>query len=191
VPPPVESLSVQRGAVTYFRTGWSLSGGYERRIVGAGKGGRPLNFQPAEMRTLQFGPLWVLSSLAGTYNRFKSYELAAFWDTIVAVALRTPHPARDILTSMTEDRSGLLLDFELDDRPVVSGLRHIVAILDRIEPEASADFRLALLRIGVAIARNRGPYGRTITREHEQLLLLIAELLDMDSLDDIGDDVLV
>jgi hypothetical protein len=150
-----------------------------------------LNLQPADMRTLQFGPLWVLSSLAGTYNRFKSYELAAFWDTVVAVALRTPHPARDILTSMTEDRSGLLLDFELDDRPVVSGLRHIVAILDRIEPQTSADFRLALLRIGAAVARNRGPYGRTITPEHEQLLLLIAELLDMDSLDDIGYDVLV
>ena len=123
-----------------------------------------MNLQPAEMRTLQFGPLWVLSSLAGTYNRFKSYELASFWDTVVAVALRTPRPARDILTSMAADRSGLLLDFELDDRPVVSGLRHIVSILDRIEPDTSADFRLALLRIGVAVGRNRGPYGRTITQ---------------------------
>jgi hypothetical protein len=133
----------------------------------------------------------MLSSLAGTYNRFTSYELAAFWDTVVAVALRTPHPARDILTSMAEDRSGLLLDFALDDRPVVSGLRHIVSILDRTAPETSASFRLALLRIGVAVARNRGPYGRTITPAHEQLLQLIAELLDMDSLPDISDDVLV
>ena len=150
-----------------------------------------MNLQPAEIRTLQFGPLWVLSSLAGTYNRFKSYELAAFWDTIVAVALRTPRPARDILTSMAEDRGGLLLDFELDDRPVVSGLRHIVSILDRIEPETSVDFRLALLRIGVAVGRNRGPYGRTITPEHEQLLQLIAELLEMDSLPDLSDNVLI
>ena len=84
-----------------------------------------INLQPADTRTLQFGPLWVLSALAGTYNRFQSYELAAFWDTLVAVALRTPRPAREILTSMAEDRSGLLLDFELDDRPVVSGLRQI------------------------------------------------------------------
>jgi hypothetical protein len=148
------------------------------------------------MQTLQFGPLWVLSSLAGTYNRFKSYELAAFWDTVVAVALRTPYPARDILTSMTEDRTGLLLDFELDDRPVVSGLRHIVSILDRVGPDgvgadASTDFRMALLRIGADVARNRGPYGRTITPEHEQLLLLIAELLDLDPLPDSSDDVLV
>jgi len=139
------------------------------------------------MRTLQFGPFWILSAIAGTYNRFKSYELEAFWDTVVAVALRTSRPARDILTSMAEDRPGLLLDFELDDRPVVSGLRHIVDILNRLEPEASSAFRLALLRIGVSIARNRGPYGRTITPEHEQLLELIAELLEMDSAPDIGD----
>jgi hypothetical protein len=143
------------------------------------------------MRTLQFGPFWVLSSVAGTYNRFKSYELAAFWDTVVAVALRTPHPARDILISMAEDRPGLLFDFELDDRPVVSGLRHIVAILDRMEPNTSTDFRLALLKIGIAVARNRGPYGRTITPENEQLLLLLAELLELESLPDISNDVLV
>jgi hypothetical protein len=142
------------------------------------------------MRTLQFGPFWILSAVAGTYNRFKSYELEAFWDTVVAVAVRTSRPARDILTSMAEDRPGLLLDFELDDRPVVSGLRHIVDILNRLnrlEPGASSAFRLALLRIGVGIARNRGPYGRTITPEHEQLLELIAELLEMDSAPDIGD----
>ena len=63
-----------------------------------------------------------------------------FWDTVVAVALRTPRPAREILTSMAADRSGLLLDFELDDRPVVSGLRQILEVLDRLEPEASSDF---------------------------------------------------
>jgi hypothetical protein len=88
---------------------------------------------------------------------------------------------------MAEDRSELLLDFELDDRPVVSGLRHIMGILDRIEPTASSDFRLALLRIGAGIARQRGPYGRTISTEHEQLLELIAVLLDTDFAPDIGD----
>jgi hypothetical protein len=146
-----------------------------------------MRLEPAEMRTLQFGPLWVLSALAGTYNRFKTYELAAFWDTVVAVALRTAYPARDILISLAEDRTGLLLDFELDDRPVVSGLRQILEVLERVEPETSSGYRLALLRIGVDIARNRGPYGRTITPEHEQLLLLLAELLDIDSVADLGD----
>lgn len=153
----------------------------------AQEGVAPVNLEPAELRVLQFGPFWVLSAVAGTYNRFKTYELAAFWDTVVAVALRTPRPARDILTSMAEDRSGLLLDFELDDRPVVSGLRQILQILGRTELQTSNDFRLALLRIGVDVARNRGPYGRTITPENEQLLLLLAELLEIESVSDIGD----
>jgi hypothetical protein len=146
-----------------------------------------VNLEPAEMRTLQFGPFWVLSAIAGSYNRFESYELAAFWDAVVAVALRTPRPARDILTSLAEDRTGLLLDYELDDRPVASGLRQILEVLDRIEPAASDDFRLALLRIGADLARSRGPYGRTITEEQEQLLLLLAGLLGMDSVSDISD----
>jgi hypothetical protein len=153
----------------------------------AQEGGGPVDLKPAEMRTLQFGPLWVLSAVAGTYNRFKSYELAAFWDTVVAVALRTPQPARDLLTSMAEDRSALLLDFGLDDRPVVSGLGQLLEILNRMDSETSNDFRLALMRIGIDVARNRGPYGRTITPEHEQLLLLLAELLEIESVSDIGD----
>ena len=99
-----------------------------------------MNLEPADMRTLQFGPFWVLSALAGTYNRFESYELAAFWDTVVAVALRTSLPAREILTSMAADRSGLLLDFELDDRPVVSGLRQILQVLDRSSQRHRAAF---------------------------------------------------
>ena len=66
-----------------------------------------------------------------------------------------------------------------------------MSILDRFGSEASADFRMALLRIGVDVARNRGPYCRTITPEHEQLLLLIAELLDLDPLPDNSGDVLV
>jgi hypothetical protein len=129
----------------------------------------------------------VLSAVAGTYNRFKTYELAAFWDTVVAIALRTSRPARDILTSMAEDHSGILLDFELDDRPVVSGVRQILEVLDRIDPQTSNDYRFALLRIGADIARSRGPYGRTITPEHEQLLLLLAELLEIDSESDLSD----
>ena len=71
-----------------------------RRIVGATRW------------TLQFAPLWVLSALAGTYTRFDPYELDAFWDVLVEVTLRTPEPARSILASTTENRAGLLADFE-------------------------------------------------------------------------------
>jgi len=133
-----------------------------------------------DQHTLRFGPLWVLSALAGT-TRFDSFELDAFWDTVVEVALRTPEPARGILTSTTVDRAGLLRDFALDGRPVVSGLSHVVALLDRMGPPVDQDYRSALLRVGGAVARARGPYGRRATENDEQKLLLVAALLEIES----------
>jgi hypothetical protein len=135
---------------------------------------------PDDRRTLQFAPLWVLSALAGTYTRFDPYELDAFWDVLVEVTLRTPEPARSILASTTENRAGLLLDFELDGRPVVSGLSDTVAALDAMGPPAGPDYRCALLRIAAAVARSRGPFGRRVTTDDEQKLLLVAALLDVE-----------
>ena len=135
----------------------------------------------SDLRTLQLGPLWVLSALAGTHANFRSYELEAFWDSLVAVTLRTASPAQDILRSTAADRLRLLADFTTDDRPVVSGLRHIVAILDRGPDDLAESYKVALLRIGLAVARSRGPYGRALTPEDEQMLLLLAELLELDS----------
>jgi hypothetical protein len=64
---------------------------------------------------------------------------------------------------------------------VVSGLAHVVAVLDRTGPPLDPDYRIALLRIGGAIARARGPYGRRITEDDEQKLLLVGALLDIES----------
>ena len=140
-----------------------------------------MDLSSEDLRTLQLGPVWVLSALAGSYSRFDPEELAAFWDTVVAVTLRTPQPARDLLISTTTDRTGLLLTFELDDRPVVSGLSHVVRVLDRIGPPTGTDFRMALVRIALELGRIRGPYGRKPTPQDEQMILLIAALLDVDS----------
>ncbi len=157
-------------------------------MVGAGPGCDDEDVSD-DQRTLQFGPLWVLSALAGTYTRFAPYELDAFWDILVEVALRTPEPARAILTSTTEDRANLMRDFGSDGRPVVSGLSHVVAQLDRMGPPVDHDYRSALLRIGGAIARARGPYGRRVTEDDEQKLQLVAALLEIEPVE--SDDVLV
>jgi hypothetical protein len=132
-----------------------------------------------DLRTLQLGPLWVLSALSGTSNRFGVLELSVFWDTLVAVALRTPEPARGLLVSMTEDRAGLLLAFELDERPLVSGFAAVVRALTPLEPAFAEDYKLALLRIGTSLGRARGPYGQSISASDTQLLLLVAELLEI------------
>ena len=149
-----------------------------------------MNVSSDELRTLQLGPLWVLSALAGTYSRFESDELAAFWDTVVDVALRTPEPARQLLTSTAADRSGLLLTFELDDRPVVSGLGHVMAALDKLGPAVGPDYRLALVNLAIGMGRARGPYGRRITPEDEQMILLIAALLEIESAPGLPEEVL-
>jgi hypothetical protein len=150
-----------------------------------------VNISSDELRTLQLGPFWVLSALAGRCSRFDSEELAAFWDTVVAVALRTPEPARQLLTSTSIDRTGLLLDFELDDRPVVSGLAHVLAVLDKLGAPTNGDYRLALVNIAIDLGRARGPYGRRTTPEDEQMILLIAALLEVESAPGLREELLV
>lgn len=129
-----------------------------------------------DVRTLQLGPLWVLSALVGTHTRFAEPDLAAFWDAVVSEGLSAPSATRGLLSSLTLDRSGLLLDLELDGRSVVSGLRDVVTVLgpdERVE-----GYRRVLVRIGGAVARARGPYGRQISSEDLNRLLLVAQLLD-------------
>ena len=104
-----------------------------------------------------------------------------FWDVLVDVALRTPEPARGLLTSLAEDRTSLLLAFELEDRPLVSGFAAVVRALAALPPDTAADYKLALLRIGTGLGRARGPYGETISGSDTQLLLLVAELLELRS----------
>ena len=149
-----------------------------------------MDLDAEQQRTLQFGPLWVLSALAGT-SRFADDERAAFWDAVVQVTLRTPHPARAILVSLAADRSGLLRDFELDERSVVTGFTHINRTLASLDAQTAGAYRLALLRVGMAMGRARGPYGRSLTFEDTQLLLLVAQLLDLETVPPLDADVLV
>lgn len=112
----------------------------------------------------------------GTHTRFAEPDLAAFWDAVVSESLRAPATARDLLATLTLDRAGLLLDLELDGRSVVSGLRDVVTVLGPTDQVAG--YRRALVRIGGAVARARGPYGREISSEDLNRLLLVAQLLD-------------
>ena len=64
---------------------------------------------------------------------------------------------------------------------MVSGLSQVVRVLDRIGPPIGTDFRMALMRIAVELGRIRGPYGRRLTPQDEQMILLIAALLDVES----------
>jgi hypothetical protein len=72
---------------------------------------------------------------------------------------------------------------------VVTGLAHALTAMDRLDPTTAADYKIALLRIGVALGRARGPYGRSISPRDEQTLLLVAELLELRRTPPVAEDV--
>ena len=130
---------------------------------------------------LQLGPVWMLSAVAGTGTSFSRLDRDTFWEIVYEVTDRTPPAARAVLQSVLDAGSDLFLDFELDERPLVSGLRNVAEALAGMDPELCTDYKVALMRIGVGLAKARGPYGRQVSPENEQLLLLLAELLDLRS----------
>ena len=131
-----------------------------------------------DLRTLQLGPLWVLSALVGRHSSFAPPDLAAFWDALVAVSLRSPRPTAELLTLLAGDRDGLLMDYELDGRSVVSGLHDVLTALGPGPGERVEGYKRALVHIGAAVGRARGPYGQQISTEDLNRLLLVAQLLD-------------
>lgn len=149
-----------------------------------------MTLTPAQLRSIHLGPLWVLSALTGT-SRFGAEDLRAFWDGLVEITLSLPEPGRGLLTSMTADRPRLLNDFAADERPVVSGLSQVVAALGQLEPPAGEQVKTAMLRIGIAVGRARGPYGRELTFEDTQRLLLVAQLLELEATPAVGSELLV
>ena len=130
-----------------------------------------------EWFTLRLGPVWVLSALVGRV-RFDDDERGAFWDAVTDAALRSTGPGRDLLGTAAAERRWLFDEFELDGRPVVSGLLSVTRLLERMDPDTLTDVRAELPAcrwLGVALAR--GHFGRRMTLEDEQTLVLVEQLL--------------
>ena len=134
----------------------------------------------SESLTLRLAGVWILSALVGQ-ARFDEDEQNAFWDCVTDAALRTDGFARQILDAMAADRRWLFDEFGLDDRPIVSGLNSVSRLLDRVDRDEAERVRTTLLDIGYRFARARGPFGRRLTPQDEQTLLLVHQLLQSDS----------
>lgn len=133
------------------------------------------------LQILQLGPVWILSAVTGSGTTFSRLDLDTFWETVYAVAQRTSGAARDVIDSVLRAGPDLFLAFELDERPLVSGVRQVTEVLAGMDAQVARDYKLALLRIGVGLATARGPYGRQVSPENEQMLVLLAELLELRS----------
>lgn len=130
-----------------------------------------------DFQTLRFGPMWVFSAVTGSCCRFHPMEEAAFWRSVGAAAAVTGGLVHGVLASVMRDRTTYFAEFELDDRPVVSGLAAVVAALRGLDRTDARDYRATLAGLGEDVARARGPFGQGISREDAQMLLLVAELL--------------
>ena len=126
--------------------------------------------------TLRFGPVWVLSALTGR-TVFDDDERGAFWDAVTDAALRSTGAGRALFETAASERRWLFDEFALDGRPIVSGLLAVTRLLERLSVDARDDVRLGIVRVGASVARARGPFGRRITTEDEQTLILVDELL--------------
>ncbi|MEW1952040.1 hypothetical protein [Terrabacter sp. NPDC080008] len=130
----------------------------------------------AELATLRLAPVGVLSAITGRV-RFDDDERAAFWDAVTDAALRSTGPGRELLGTAATERRWLFDEFQLDSRPIVSGLLAVTRLLERMSPDIREDVRASILRIGESVARARGPFGRRMTAQDEQALLLVGQLL--------------
>jgi hypothetical protein len=130
----------------------------------------------AEWLTLQFGPVWVVSALVGR-SRLDELEEAAFWQSVDDAPQDSPL-AWQLMRAMTLNREWLLDEFQLDDRPIVSGLNEVASLLERVPPEVSRDARDCMLRVGSGLARARGPFGQRVSDQDAVTLRLVAQLLE-------------
>lgn len=135
---------------------------------------------PAQSRTLQLAPLWVLSAIVGRQREFHPLELAAFWRAVDDAAAGAVGLASAVPTALSSNFSQLLKEFEDEQRSVVTGLWDVVGILTRLDREVSRPFVATVLEIGERFCRARGSFGQVISREDRQMLLLLAALLELE-----------
>jgi hypothetical protein len=135
-------------------------------------------FDPGHWRALQLAPFLILSGVSGRYRGFATDEMLVF-EHWLGEASRAPGGLnRDILAPVSANVAGFATAFEDYQITIVSGLTAVGRILVG-QPESEVVLhRTALVNIlGRGLARARGPYGREVTTQDEQTLVMLEEFL--------------
>ena len=120
---------------------------------------------------LRAGPFWVMSALTG--RSVMTDDEQRVWADALAVL---DGPALALIVDRDpSDTPRLIIG---DDRSVLTGLTDIATVLGTLDPLQAADYRRLLLSFGLAVATARGPFGRSVTAEDRQILLLCAALIE-------------
>lgn len=136
---------------------------------------------PSDQQTLRLAPLWVFSALVGR-TRLETWELEAIWDAVRAILPMTTRLGSEALQATLDDPD-IVVAYERDGRSVTTGLLAAATVSARLGPGAAGSMRSALLAVGEGVARARGPFGRSISRQDADTLELLAEVLDLSDAD--------
>lgn len=112
----------------------------------------------------------------------ETWELDALWDNVRTTLATATWPGSEALQATLDDPI-LVEAYERDGRPVSTGLLAAATVSARLGAGASSSMRSALLAVGEGVARARGPFGRSISRQDADTLELLAEILDVDGAD--------
>ena len=135
-------------------------------------------FDPVGWRSLQLAPFLVLSGVSGRYGRFAVEEVAVFERWLDAAARSPGALTREVLSSVATDLVELTAEYECYGGTIVSGLTRVSEVLAGQPPSEADAFRSALIHVlGTGIARARGPYGKQLTTESSQMLMMMDEFL--------------
>ena len=135
----------------------------------------------SDQQTLRLSPLWVFSALVGR-TRLETWELDAIWDAVRATLPTTTSLGSEALQATLDDPD-IVAAYERDRRPVTTGLLAAATVSARVGPDVASAVRSALLAVGEGVARARGPFGRSISRQDADTLELLAEVLDLSDAD--------
>jgi hypothetical protein len=144
-------------------------------------------FTPAEWRTLQFAPFWLLSTLMGSYNRFDPRAVRVFTRCLDVAAASGGPFTRELFASVVAERDQVAAAYDADGRTIGTGLVAVADLLDRVAPEEADVFKLVLFtEIGEAVARARGPWGEEVSEDDAKTLTLAAVFLAIDPVPDLA-----
>jgi len=141
-------------------------------------------YTAAEWQTLQFGPLWVFTTVASADKNIDPKELEALAKEIQEAPLYKDELVREVLMSVGMDLSNLMTQYQADSRNVMVGLQDVAALLKRkASPDNGENFKKSLLLIGGNVAKASGGGGifrrDPISDDEKKALVMVAMWLDL------------
>lgn len=135
-------------------------------------------FSDDQWRTLEFAPFLVLSGVSGRYRGFAPEELVVFERWLAAASEAPGALNRELLGSVHTQLDELTVAYSQFEGTITSGLTQVAEILSGPTADEGQLLRESLIQVlGHGLAKARGPYGRVLTTEAEQMLTMLDEFL--------------